>query len=153
MFCSTKVNCWCANKTTKPLILTSKKLTWIKISVIIALFLYLSNLNLQKERLNYILSNNKVLNSFQSAYIKHHSSETTLISVHDHNHIIKVTGHQQVTCLTLLDLSAAFDTIDHTFFSNVSLPGFNCSFLRPVLSFQLLFQYWGQLLYGGPPLN
>jgi len=58
------------------------------------------------------LSTNNLLNSFQSAYIKHHSTETTLVSIHDH--IIKVTSHQQVTCLTLLDLSAAFDTIDHS---------------------------------------
>jgi len=35
---------------------------------------------------------------------------STLLSVHDH--IIKAVSHQQVTCLTLLDLSAAFDTID-----------------------------------------
>ena len=65
-----------------------------------------------KLRLTDYLSNNNLLNSFQSAYIKHHSTETTLLSVHDH--IIKAMSHQQVTCLTLLDLSAAFDTIDHT---------------------------------------
>ena len=49
----------------------------------------------------------------QSAYIKCHSTETTLLSVHDH--LIKATSLQQVqvTCLTLLDLSAAFDTTDH----------------------------------------
>ena len=49
---------------------------------------------------------------FQSAYIKGHSTKTTLLSVHDH--IIKAVSLQQVTCLTLLDLSAAFDTIDHS---------------------------------------
>ena len=58
------------------------------------------------------LSSNNLLNYFQFAYIKHHSTETTLLSVHDH--IIKAMGLQQVTCLTLLDLSAAFDTIDHS---------------------------------------
>ena len=46
------------------------------------------------------------------AYIKHQSTETTLLSVHDH--IIKAMSHQQVTCLTLLDLSAAFDTLDRS---------------------------------------
>ena len=65
-----------------------------------------------KLRLVDFLSNNNLLNSFQSAYIKHHSTETALLSVHDH--IIKAISHQQVTCLTLLDLSAAFDTIDHS---------------------------------------
>ena len=65
-----------------------------------------------KLRLTEYLSNNNLLNPFQSAYIKHHSTETALLSVHDH--IIKAMSHQQVTCLTLLDLSAAFDTIDHT---------------------------------------
>jgi len=44
--------------------------------------------------------------------MKHHSNETTLLSVHDH--VIKAMSHQKVTCLTLLDLSAAYDTIDHS---------------------------------------
>ena len=65
-----------------------------------------------KSRLVDYLSTNNLLNSFQSAYIKHHSTETTLLSVHDY--IIKAMSHQQITCLTLLDLSAAFDTIDHS---------------------------------------
>jgi hypothetical protein len=41
-------------------------------------------------------------------------NETVLLSVHDR--IIKAIsqGHQQVTCLTLLDFSAAIDTINHT---------------------------------------
>jgi len=60
------------------------------------------------------LSTNYLLNSFQSAYIKHYSSGTTLLSVHDH--IITAMRHQQVTCLTLLDISAAFDTVDHSIF-------------------------------------
>jgi len=57
------------------------------------------------------LSTNNLLNSFKSAYIKHHFTETTLLSVRDH--IIKGMSNQQVTFLTLLDLAAAFDTIDH----------------------------------------
>jgi hypothetical protein len=62
--------------------------------------------------LTEFLSNNNLLNSFQSAYIKHHSTEIALLSVHDL--IIKAMSHQKVTYLTLLDQSAAFDTIDHT---------------------------------------
>jgi len=65
-----------------------------------------------KLRLADYLSTNNLLNYFQSAYIKHHCTETTLLSIHDHN--IEAMSHQQVTCLSLLDLSAAFDTIDHS---------------------------------------
>ena len=36
-----------------------------------------------KLRLTDYLSNNSLLNSFQSAYIKCHSTEITLLSVHD----------------------------------------------------------------------
>jgi Reverse transcriptase (RNA-dependent DNA polymerase) len=64
-----------------------------------------------KLRLTEYLSSNNLLNSFQSAYIKQHSTETALLSVHEHT--IKAMSHQQITCLTPLDLSAAFDTIDH----------------------------------------
>ena len=39
-------------------------------------------------------------------------TEKAVLSVHDH--IIKAMSLQKVTCLTLLDLSAAFDTIDHS---------------------------------------
>ena len=52
-----------------------------------------------------------VLNSHQSAYCKHHSTETALLYIHDY--LISVMGSQKISCLCLLDLSAAFDTIDH----------------------------------------
>ena len=65
-----------------------------------------------KNRLTNYLSENNLLNSFQSAYTKFHSTETTLLYVHDY--IIKSIAQQQITGLCLLDLSAAFDTIDHT---------------------------------------
>jgi len=44
-----------------------------------------------KLRLADYSSTNNLLNSFQSAYIKHHSTETTLLSVHDQ--IIKAMSH------------------------------------------------------------
>jgi len=53
-----------------------------------------------------------MFNSFQSGYTKHHSTETTLIVLHDD--LIRVMDKQEVTCLTILDLSTAFDTIDHS---------------------------------------
>jgi len=98
-----------------------------------------------KLHLAYYLSTNNLLNSFQSAYIKHHSTETTLLSVHDR--IIKAMIHQQVTCLTLLDLSAAFDTIDISIFLNLSswfgisstaLSWIKSDLLNPFF----VYQYW-----------
>ena len=64
-----------------------------------------------KSRLTCHLSSNNLLNPHQSAYCKHHSTETALIYIHDH--LISAIGSQHVSCLCLLDLSAAFDTIDH----------------------------------------
>ena len=65
-----------------------------------------------KLRLTHHLSSNDLLNSFQSAYTKYHSTESTLLSVYDH--IIKAMSQQKITALCLLDLSAAFDTIYHS---------------------------------------
>ena len=45
------------------------------------------------------------------ANIKHHSTETALLYIHDH--LVSAIGPQKVSCLCLLDLSAAFDTTDH----------------------------------------
>jgi len=64
-----------------------------------------------KSRLMDNLTSNSLLNSHQSAYCKHHSTETALLYTHDH--LISAIGSQKVSCLCLLDLSAAFDTIDH----------------------------------------
>jgi len=64
-----------------------------------------------KSRLMDYLISNSLLNSHQSAYCKHHSTETALLYIHDH--LISAIGTQKVSCLCLLDLSAAFDTIDH----------------------------------------
>ena len=65
-----------------------------------------------KSRLTEFLTEHNLLNSFQSAYTKFHSTETALLAVHDH--IIRSISQQQVSCLCLLDLSAAFDTVDHS---------------------------------------
>ena len=48
----------------------------------------------------------------QSAYKRFHSIETALLKIH--NDIIWNMDNGKVTALTLLDLSAAFDTIDHS---------------------------------------
>jgi len=64
-----------------------------------------------KNRLTTHLSTNNLLNSYQSAHTKHHSTESTLLAFYDH--IIKSMNEDKVTALCLLDLSAAFDTIDY----------------------------------------
>ena len=49
---------------------------------------------------------------YQSAYRKFHSTEYALLKIH--NDILSSVDDGKVTALTLLDLYAAFDTIDHT---------------------------------------
>ena len=51
------------------------------------------------------------MDPFQSAYRAFHSTETALIKVQ--NDIMTEIDSKRVVLLTLLDLSAAFDTVDH----------------------------------------
>jgi len=62
-------------------------------------------------RLNEYLADNDLLTSYQSAYRKQHSTETAMLRVW--SHILTAAGTRQVTLLGLLDLSAAFDCVDH----------------------------------------
>jgi len=58
------------------------------------------------------LTSNSLLSSHQSAYCKDQlRPETALLYIHDH--LVSAVGSQKVSCLCLLDLSAAFDAIDH----------------------------------------
>ena len=50
-------------------------------------------------------------NVSQSAYKQFHSTETALLKVHNFVTLNKDNG--KVTVFTMLDISAAFDTIDH----------------------------------------
>ena len=54
---------------------------------------------------------NNLFPSLQSSYRKFHSTESALLKVK--NDILLNMNRQHVTLLVLLDLSAAFDTIDH----------------------------------------
>jgi len=54
---------------------------------------------------------NRLLNLHQSTYCKHHFTETAILYIH--NYLINAVRSRKVSCLCLLDHSAAFDTIDH----------------------------------------
>ena len=62
-------------------------------------------------RLTNYLSDKNLNESLQSAYNKHHSCETALLRVQ--NDILKSIDDKQCVVLLKLDLSAAFDTVDH----------------------------------------
>ena len=57
------------------------------------------------------LDESGLMTAFQSANRKYHSTESALLNIH--NDILNM-AKGSVTVLTLLDLSAAFDTSDHT---------------------------------------
>ena len=75
---------------------------------------FLSNV-LEKVVVNQIYSHinsSNTSNQYQSAYTKFHSTETALLKINID--ILALMDAGKVTALTLLDLSAACDTIDHT---------------------------------------
>ena len=79
---------------------------------------------------------------FQSAYREGHSAENALIKIR--NDILMNMNNQEVTLLVLLDLSTAFDTIDHTLLlrrlqSRFGFTGTALAWLRSYLSNR--FQY------------
>ena len=58
------------------------------------------------------LDNNNVLDTFQSAYRQHHSTETALVRIqNDHLHSV---DRRNGVLAVLLDMSAAYDTVDHS---------------------------------------
>ena len=58
------------------------------------------------------LINHKLHEAMQSSYQKFHSTETALLRVH--NDLLQAVDSHGAAVLVLLDLSAAFDTVDHT---------------------------------------
>ena len=73
-----------------------------------------------------------VVPRYQSAYRKLHSAETALCKIHDD--LVSNTCHGKFSILVLLDLSAAFDTVDHQFllsdFSDCRVEGTALSLLE-----------------------
>ena len=77
---------------------------------------------LVEKRLEEHLLQNNLSDRFQSAYRTAHSTETALVSVH--SYIAEQLDQRSSVALIMLDLSAAFDTIDH----NILIKRFNYSF-------------------------
>ena len=61
--------------------------------------------------INEHLDLNNLMEDFQSAYRQRHSTETALLRVK--TDILKALDHNKAVAVVLLDLSAAFDTVDH----------------------------------------
>ena len=72
--------------------------------------------NLALQQLECHLNRLHYLPTFQSAYRKFHSVETAVCRIYNDLVINKTTGSCSI--LILLDLSAAFDTVDHNIFIN-----------------------------------
>ena len=64
------------------------------------------------KRMSEHISINNLSDPFQSAYKAHHGTETALLRVN--NDILTALDNGEITALILLDLSAAFDTVDHS---------------------------------------
>jgi hypothetical protein len=69
------------------------------------------------KRLTDFMDKHLLLPKTQSAYREHHSTETALVRVH--NDIVRAIDQGDVCALVLLDLSAAFDTVDHSILLDV----------------------------------
>ena len=63
-----------------------------------------------EQLINYLQSNN-MMPKLQSAYRRHHSTETALLRII--SDLLRAADEGNVTLLGLLDLSAAFDCVDH----------------------------------------
>ena len=73
------------------------------------------------------------MDQFQSTYRKCHGTETALVCVH--NDIFSAVNKGRGVCLTLLDLAAAFYTVNHTILcsfleNHIGLGGHALNFFR-----------------------
>ena len=97
----------------KPLIKKKGMDVVFKSFCLVSNLLYISKLveRFAADQLVDHVTQNGLSEKFQSAYRASHSTETALTQVR--NDILLNMDNQRSTCLVLLDLSAAFDTLDH----------------------------------------
>ena len=115
----------------------------------ISIFLHLQNNRTNSQSQSLILKISLKSLSAWSAYFKNHPTLTMLLSLYDD--LSNAIAHQQVSSPYLLDLSAAFDTLDHyTTHSAVYLVRYllHLSHLVPLLSFVS-----SSVSIGGTPSN
>ena len=76
---------------------------------------YLSKIieNTVHNQLSVYLKQHEILPENQSAYRENHSTETTICTVM--NDLVKIVDDGNCGILVILDLTAAFDTVDHNF--------------------------------------
>ena len=67
-------------------------------------------------QINKHLQDNDLLEKYQSAYKKIHNTETALLKIF--NDLLLSADQRNISLLVMLDLSAAFDTIDHSILLN-----------------------------------
>ena len=63
------------------------------------------------EQLNYHIKINELASKYQSAYREHHSCETSVLKIV--NDLLWNMEDKKLTALIAIDLSVAFDTVDH----------------------------------------
>ena len=90
------------------------------------------------KQFNIHCDNNNLLPDYQSAYRQNYSMEMSIIKLC--NDVLWAMENQQLTAFIAIDLSAAFDTVDHDILLNVFTVTFNItgtalkllySYLRP----------------------
>ena len=82
---------------------------------------YLSKLleKLVCAEINDHLASNNLLEEYQSAYRQRHSTETALLCVKAD--ILRALDNNKAVAVVLLDLSSAFDTVDHQIFIETAI--------------------------------
>ena len=98
-------------------------------------------------RLNDYLLANDLLPRFQSAYRKRHSTETALLRVW--SDILTAADQRHVTLLGLLDMSAAFDCVDHDLLLQRLQLGFGLTGVVLQWIYSFLHGRTQQVLYNG----